>query len=127
MSQQTNPVNWFEIPVRDMRRATKFYEAAFGVTLAPNEMGPCQLAFFPMERGGAGAGGTLVKGDGYTPSHQGTMVYFSTAAIDAVLPKIVQAGGKMLLPKTSIGQYGFIAHFEDSEGNRVSLHEPAMQ
>ena len=45
-----NPVNWFEVPVGDMKRATKFYEAVFGFTLAPNEMGPHQFAFFPMER-----------------------------------------------------------------------------
>ena len=120
-----NPVNWFEIPVSDMKRATKFYEAVFGVPLAPNEMGPHHFAFFPMERGAAGAAGTLVKGEGYTPSHQGTMVYFSVAAIDGALKKIGAAGGKTLLPRTSIGQYGFIAHFEDSEGNRVSLHEAA--
>ena len=121
-----NPVNWFEVPVGDMKRATKFYEAVFGFTLAPNEMGPHQFAFFPMERGAAGAAGTLVKGEGYTPSHQGTMVYFSVDAIDAALKKIVKAGGKTLFPRTSIGQYGFIAHFEDSEGNRVCLHEAAQ-
>jgi len=28
----------------------------------------------------------------------------------------------VLLPKMSIGEYGFIAHFQDSEGNRVALH-----
>lgn len=121
-----NPVNWFEIPVSDMRRATKFYEAAFGVKLDANEMGPFQFAFFPMEKGAPGAGGTLVKGDGYTPSHQGTMVYFRVDAIDPYLKKIVKAGGKELSPRKSIGQYGFIAHFEDSEGNRVSLHEAAQ-
>ena len=35
------------------------------------------------------------------------------------LGKIGEAGGKTLMPRTSIGQHGFIAHFEDSEGNRV--------
>jgi predicted enzyme related to lactoylglutathione lyase len=121
-----NPVNWFEIPVSDVQRATKFYEAAFGVKLAPNEMGPLQMAWFPMEKGAPGAAGTLVKGEGFTPSHQGSMVYFRVEAIDATLKKIVKAGGKTLLPRTSIGQYGFIAHFADSEGNRVALHEAAQ-
>ncbi len=32
-------------------------------------------------------------------------------------------GGKTLMPRTSIGDHGFIAHFEDTEGNRVALHE----
>ena len=35
----------------------------------------------------------------------------------------MRAGGKMLILRRSIGQYGFIAQFEDSEGNRVALHE----
>ena len=30
MPIQANPVNWFEIPVSDLDRAKKFYEAAFG-------------------------------------------------------------------------------------------------
>lgn len=106
-----------------MHRATKFYETAFGVKLAPNEMGPNQMAWFPMEMGSPGAAGTLMKGDGFTPSHQGSLVYFKVGTIDAALKKIVSAGGKTLLPRTSIGQHGFIAHFEDSEGNRVALHE----
>ena len=47
--------------------------------------------------------------------------------IDAALDRITNAGGKTLFPRRSIGQYGFIAEFEDSEGNRVALHETAMQ
>jgi predicted enzyme related to lactoylglutathione lyase len=27
-----------------------------------------------------------------------------------------------LRAKTSIGQHGFVGHFEDCEGNRVALH-----
>ena len=39
MSINPNPVNWFEIPVNQMARAKTFYESAFGVELAQNEMG----------------------------------------------------------------------------------------
>jgi predicted enzyme related to lactoylglutathione lyase len=42
--------------------------------------------------------------------------------INGKLVKINAKGGKTLLPKMAIGEYGFIAHFEDSEGNRVALH-----
>ncbi len=27
------------------------------------------------------------------------------------------------MPRMGIGEHGFIAHFEDTEGNRVALHE----
>lgn len=65
---------------------------------------------------------TLIKGEGYTPSFDGSMVYFSVDDIEATLAKIDSNGGKTLMEKTGIGEHGFIAHFEDSEGNRVSLH-----
>jgi predicted enzyme related to lactoylglutathione lyase len=42
--------------------------------------------------------------------------------INAALKKVEEKGGKILNPKNSIGEFGFVAHFEDSEGNRVALH-----
>jgi len=85
-------------------------------------MGPMQLAMFPMAMNTMGIGGALVKSEGYAPSHAGTVIYFAVADIAAMLAKVTAAGGKMLIPKTDIGQYGFFAHFEDTEGNRVGLH-----
>jgi predicted enzyme related to lactoylglutathione lyase len=122
MADPTNPVNWFEIPVIDMPRATRFYEGVFTVTLQPMEMGPSLMAMFPMAQGAANASGSLIKTDGYVPSHAGTVVYFHTADIEGTLGRVVAHGGKTLIPKMSIGQFGFIAHFEDTEGNRVALH-----
>lgn len=122
MAAKPNPVNWFEIPVNDLSRAQAFYEHILDVKLEVNEMGPMKMAWFPMQQEGSGAAGTLAKSEGYTPSHQGTMVYFSVEDIESVLRKVNSKGGKTLLPKESIGQYGFIGWFEDSEGNRVGLH-----
>jgi predicted enzyme related to lactoylglutathione lyase len=68
------------------------------------------------------ATGSLVKGDSYVPSHAGTMVYFTTDAIEETLRKINAYGGRTLNPKMSIGEYGFVTHFEDTEGNRLALH-----
>jgi len=42
--------------------------------------------------------------------------------IEGTLAKVNANGGKLLMPKTSIGEYGHIAHFQDCEGNRVALH-----
>ena len=122
MSEQTNPVNWFEIPVNDLNRAKQFYETVFGLQLSLNEMGPMKMAWFPMAPETAGATGTLMKAEGYTPSHAGTLVYFSVTNIDGILAEVDANGGKVLLPKTGIGEHGYIAHFQDCEGNRVALH-----
>ena len=118
-----NPVNWFEIPVNDLARAKSFYESILGIELTESEMGPNKMAWFPMEKDAAGAAGTLIQGDGYTPSQEGTLVYLHVDDIEVTLGKIDDTGGKPLMPKMNIGQHGFIAHFEDSEGNRVALHE----
>ena len=122
MPQPKNPAGWFEIPVRDLERAMRFYRAAFGYDLQEQQMGPGRMAGFPMYPGNPGASGTLILDEGYVPSHHGTLVYISVDDIEGTLAKIVQAGGKTLLPKLSIGEHGAVAHFEDSEGNRVALH-----
>ena len=123
MEVQMNPVNWFEIPVGDLARAKKFYEAVFGFELNLQDMGMMKMAWFPMpDKLSPGATGSLVKAEGYVPSHSGTVVYFTVDDIDARLGKVQANGGKVLLPKMGIGEYGSIAQFEDSEGNRVALH-----
>ncbi|WP_462250550.1 VOC family protein [Ekhidna sp.] len=116
--------NWFELPVNDMDRAKEFYSSIFDIQMAENmEMGNSVMSFFPFETDASGATGTLIKQESYIPSHKGTMVYFSVPEINDVLPKITSSGGKVLNEKMSIGEHGFVAHFEDCEGNRVALHQ----
>lgn len=117
-----NPVNWFEIPAADLERAKAFYEHVFEVSLQVVELGPLRMAWFPMVADAPGATGTLVQAETYTPSHAGAMVYFSVADIPATLARVSAKGGKVLREKMSIGEHGFVGHFEDCEGNRVALH-----
>ena len=42
--------------------------------------------------------------------------------LSTVLDKVEGAGGKVMQPKTDIGENGFIAFIEDTEGNKVGLH-----
>ena len=125
MTLQTNPVTWFEIPVEDLTRAKNFYETAFSIEISEQEMGPNKMGWLPMAMGVGGAAGTLIQDAGHTPSHEGTLVYLHVDSIDPTLAKIDSSGGKTLVPRTSIGEHGFFAHFEDTEGNRVALHEAA--
>ena len=119
---KTHIANWFEIPVKDLDRAVKFYEKVFDVKLSPEEMGGMKMALFPFTQDAPGAAGSLIKGESYEPSHAGTVVYFSVEDIPEILRRINANGGKTLMPKTAIGQYGFIAQYEDTEGNRLALH-----
>jgi predicted enzyme related to lactoylglutathione lyase len=117
-----NPFDWVEIPVKDMARAKFFYEIVFGLQISVDKMGPLDMGFIPMDDSAYGVAGSLVKGEDYIPSHAGILVYFGVPDVEPVLERIKQNGGKVLMPKTSIGEYGFIARFEDCEGNMVALH-----
>jgi uncharacterized protein len=122
MAKTENPVQWFEIPVNDMERAKKFYESVFDVQLKLVALGELVMAWFPWAQDGIGSAGTLVKAQSYVPSHSGSMVYFSVEDISVILERVAKNGGKILNPKSAIGEHGFVGHFEDSEGNRVALH-----
>ena len=123
MPSHANPVNWFEIPVSDMTRAQAFYSTVLGVEITGVENEQSQMGWFPMEMNTPGAAGTLVKGEGYKPSHDGSRVYINVDRIEPTFAAVNKPGGRTLMPRTSIGEHGFIAHFEDTEGNRVALYE----
>jgi predicted enzyme related to lactoylglutathione lyase len=125
MNQKHNVVGWFEIPVTNMERAITFYETVFAIKLERHEMGPLDMAWFPSIEQGLGASGSLVKHEQYTPSQQGTLVYFTAHSGDLnnELGRVEKAGGKILMPRKQISQeYGFMALALDSEGNRIALH-----
>lgn len=117
-----NPVVYFEIPVSDMPRASAFYRAVFETELTRETIDGYEMALFPGGPGREGAAGALAKGDVYVPSLNGPILYFGVDDIDPVLARATANGGRILFPKKSIGANGFVAEFQDSEGNRIALH-----
>lgn len=117
-----NVIDWIEIPVKDMARAKRFYNSVLGKDLTDFPMPGMEMAVFPWVRDGEFAMGSLVKSQGYKPSATGTIAYFYSEDLSNELGRVEDNGGKVLMPKTSIGENGFIAHFLDSEGNRIGLH-----
>lgn len=118
----TNAINWFEIPVTDFARAKKFYETILGAEIMETPFPGGQYGMLPCDME-IGVGGGLVKGDGFEPSEKGTIVYLNGGEdLSVSLNRVEPAGGKIILPKTPIGQNGFMAHFIDTEGNKVALH-----
>ncbi len=126
MEIKNNVVGWFEIPVKNMSRAIKFYEAVLGLKLQLMKMGPLDMAWFPLTETGSGSPGSLVYSpDFYQPSDNGTLVYFTAHSGDLnnELTRVEKAGGKILQKKTLINEdIGYMAVLLDSEGNRIALH-----
>jgi predicted enzyme related to lactoylglutathione lyase len=117
-----NPVGWFEIYVDDMKRAKAFYERVFGIQLSKLDNPELEMWAFPMNRGGSGASGALIKMPGFSAGANGVLVYFSCTDCAAEAAKAAKAGGRIQKEKMSIGQYGFIALVIDTEGNMIGLH-----
>ena len=122
----TNAINWFEIPVSNLERATKFYSTIFGSKFEQTESMGFRMSFFPVDGEGMAVGGCLVQGDGYVPTAQGARVYLNGGDdLNGVLRRVEAAGGKIAQSKTGIGEnaeMGYMAFFLDTEGNKVGLH-----
>ena len=98
LSKSTNALNWFEIPVRDMTRAKKFYEEAFGIEMQEMNMMNMQMAMFPSQS--PHSGGALVKSDYHKPSAEGAIIYLNgNPDLQLVLDRINGAGGQITMPK----------------------------
>ncbi len=118
-----NMVGWFEIPVSDMERAKNFYEAVFAIKIELQDFMGFQMGWFPDRGEERGATGTLVKQSSYVPSKEGTLIYFSCDDLKHELDKVEGAGGEIIQKKTQISpDYGNMAVFLDTEGNRMALH-----
>jgi uncharacterized protein len=117
-----NPVGWFEIYVDEMRRAKAFYESVFELQLAKLEAHDLEMWAFPMQPNSYGAPGTLVHMPGFAAGANSVLVYFSCADCAVEAARAEKAGGRIQKPKTSIGQYGYIALVVDTEGNVIGLH-----
>lgn len=122
------PIVWFEIYVNDMERAQRFYETVLDVKLQPlNNPTNDGLVMnsFPGDMDSYGANGSLVKMEGVPAGGNSTIIYFGSNDCTTEEQRIEKAGGKVFRPKMSIGEYGFITLFFDTEGNLVGLHSMA--
>lgn len=126
MDANANSLNWFEIPVTDFARAKKFYETVFSMTMHEMNFGGFLMGMFPSVPGNGKASGAIVHGEYYTPSMTGTLVYLNgNPDLQVALDKVEAAGGKIMRPKTQIGEFGYMAVMVDTEGNAVALHSNA--
>ncbi len=114
----------FELPAKDPKRASAFYNKAFGwqfnqwanmeywmvgTTMSDQNGQPTSP--------GAINGGMGKKGGAL----QAPTVTVKVADIDATLMNVSKLGGKVVGKKNAVGDMGFTAYFKDTEGNVVGL------
>jgi uncharacterized protein len=119
---KSNPVGWFDIHVSNLDRAKKFYATVFNIefTDLPIEWG--KQSFFPFSPESPNISGALVEKADFVASSNNTVIYFETEDCSTEEQRIEQSGGKVVQPKTHIGEFGYISIFIDSEGNTIGLH-----
>jgi len=117
-----NPVNWFEIATTDLERAKEFYTVVFKREFQLVEMPGSKMYMFLGGEDGKGAAGALIHSEDNKPSSDGTIVYFECEDIASETSRVESAGGTLVFPKMSIGEFGFISQCIDTEGNRIGFH-----
>jgi uncharacterized protein len=127
-----NIVVWADIPVTDLDRASKFYShvLAMPVNQMPGVDGVA-LPGSPPDDATSVPETSPVAFDLYlggTPSLEGVTVYLSSMGdFPGILTRVREAGGKILQEPRDMGpMIGTLAFIEDTEGNRIGIHEPPL-
>ncbi len=114
-----NYVVWFDIPVRNLARATTFYSTVLQVKINNGEP-KYPAALFDQKDG---VSGCLFFSEEEQPSATGPLLYFEVnGRLSEATSLVEKMEGKILKPKHSIEPHGFISVVLDSEGNRIALH-----
>ena len=118
----------FEVPFDDGERATTFYQEAFGWQI--NSMPQMQYSLVTTtptddsgnltEAGGIN-GGMLARQEPITTP----VITIGVADLDESLAKIEKLGGKVARGRQPVGDMGFAAYVQDTEGNVIGLWQNA--
>lgn len=120
---KTNPIGWFDIYVDDLDRAQAFYQTVLDCALEPigDPTGETQMKAFPTDMSLYGAGGALSKSPHARPGVGGTTIYFQSEDCAVPEARVTAAGGQVVRPKFSIGEFGFVSLCMDTEGNLFGI------
>ena len=120
-----NKIVHFELPADNVERAKEFYEKMFGwkIEKVPDmdywmistvEVGEDRKPVEP----GAINGGMFKREAGDVP-----VVIADVPSVDEYLEKAVSLGAKIHIEKRSVGEFGWYAQIEDTEGNVMGIWE----
>lgn len=118
-------IAFFEIPALDFYRAVDFYETVLNVKLPVFDCEQEKMACFNEGDETIGAiSQSLELLPDFLPSEKGVLIHFNTDNIGAALERVLQKGGKVVIPRTKIEAEGrgYFAVFTDTEGNRIGIY-----
>jgi predicted enzyme related to lactoylglutathione lyase len=127
-----NPVVHFEMPYKNRQRMAKFYELAFGwkTEMLGEEMDnyvmvtTAESDAIPGAPAGSINGGFFPKREDYPDQYPSIVI--GVDDIHESMRKVSEAGGKVLGDPMEISGIGQYVSFLDTEGNRSSMLQSAM-
>ena len=118
----------FEIPAKDVKRAQSFYQKAFSWNIQQFPgfeyymISTTESDQKGMPKNPGAINGGMGKKAGPLKN---TVVTIRVSDINTSLEKIGKLGGKTVQKKQPVGNMGYTAYFEDTEGNVVGLWQDA--
>jgi len=113
-------VIWFDMPVKNLKRAMQFYSAVLKANVTISEDHP-GVGVIEHEQGEMS--GCLYFKHDEEPSERGALLYFNVdGRLDDAVAAVETNGGEILKPPHAIGPWGQRAVVLDCEGNRIALH-----
>jgi predicted enzyme related to lactoylglutathione lyase len=125
LNSQHNRAVWFDIPVSNLERASKFYAAVLAINVEIMDSNGFSFAVLEHDQGN---GGCLVPNESEITSSSGIMLYMNVnGRIRNAVSLVGSNGGNIIEPVHAIGPHGFRSIICDSEGNRIVLHSETDQ
>lgn len=118
----------FEIPSDDLERSKKFYSELFGWNFekwsGPESL-PEGMEYLIItttdNKGNKSIGGGMMKRQ--NSQQQGMTNYIDVKSVDEHSNKVMQLGGKVVIPKKTIAGMGYFAVCLDTENNTFGIWE----
>ena len=118
----------FEIPANDPARLSEFYSKLFGWSFEKWGGSDAEMEYWIIKTrekdNSIGADGGMMK---KTDPNQTPLNYILVESVDDFGKKLVQLGGKIIMPKTEIPNMGYFAVALDPEGNGFGIFESKGQ
>lgn len=111
-----NPICHWELMVTDPGRAIPFYRRVFDWRF--DETSP---EYRMIDTGQAPRGAMMTKPPA-APA-PALNVYFEVASVDQTLAKVVEAGGRVIVPRTRVEGVGWFAMFQDPDQIALGIFE----
>lgn len=116
-----NRVVHFELGAQDPERAAEFYKQVFGWEIQkwPGPEDYWLATTGPDSKPGIN-GGIMRHKDGMPR----TVNTIEVSSVDEFAEKVIQLGGKVVVPKMAIAGVGYLAYCHDTEGNIFGITHP---